>query len=614
MAVTGSISIRQNSQNIAKNTTSITVTGTATMSGPSYDLYTRTGTVTIDGKDYSFSTIFPGNSTKTIFSKTVSVEHNSEGKKTVSASFSIKTGMTGTLPNGVLSKSTSKTLTTIPRTSNVSLSRTNFNIGKTITIYTNRASSSFTHTAVIKFNGKTVRKQTGIGSRYSWSTTELYKYVPNDNRATGTVTLTTYSGSTKIGTSSESFTANVTKSNPTFKNFDVKDVNSLTLNLTGNKNKYIKKYSNAKVTISSANKMVSKNSATSKSYNVVAGNSRKTVNYSSSSNVSATINNINSNTISVFAIDSRNNQASVTKSLDVIDYSECILQSINVQREGGIGTSIVITASGRYSNINFGKVTNSIKAIEFRKKKKSLSTWEDWQSILYLFEIDTENGRFNSVEKIYAPTLGEFELGVEYDVQVRVKDELSEDVETLEINSGTVLWSAVKDKGVCFGGIYDINKGGALQVIDPIDKVAIDLANKIVWCEGRINQALTFIESIYKRLDALELGRTTLFSDSGNSSNVISLSDSAYNYSYLYIRNRSNYYVMVPIYADTQTALRGIGGWSGAANVGSTHFYADLSNSGRLLRVEYFRAMVHESNSNHNAGTDYKVTLVVGVK
>lgn len=458
MAVTGSISITQNSQNIANNTTSITVKGTATMSGPSYDLYTRTGTITIDGKDYSFSTTFPGNSTKTIFSKTVNVKHNAEGKKTVSASFTIKTGMTGTLPNGVLSKSTSKTLTTIPRTSKVSMSSTNFNIGKSITIYTNRASSSFTHTVKIEFNGKTVKKQTNVGSSYSWSTTELYKFIPNANKATGKVTLTTYSGSTNIGSSSISFTANVTNSNPTFSNFDVEDTNNVTLALTGDKNKYIKKYSNAKVTITSANKMIAKNSATAKSYNVVAGSSSKSINYSTS-DVSTTINNINNNTISVFAIDSRNNQTSKTKSLNVIEYTECLLQSILVEREGGIGTNVQITAQGKYSNIDFGQVTNSIKAIDFRKKKKTLSTWEDWESILYLFEIDTENGRFNSVNKIYAPSLDGFELGVEYDVQIRVKDELSEDIESLEINSGKVLMSAVKDKGVCFGGIYDEKVG-----------------------------------------------------------------------------------------------------------------------------------------------------------
>lgn len=119
MAVTGSISIKQNSQNIANNTSNITVTCKATMTGPSYDYYDRTGTLTIDGEDYTFTSTFPENSTKTIVSKTLDIKHNSDGTKKVSASFSIKTGMTGTLPNGVLSASTSKTLTNIPRTSTV---------------------------------------------------------------------------------------------------------------------------------------------------------------------------------------------------------------------------------------------------------------------------------------------------------------------------------------------------------------------------------------------------------------------------------------------------------------------------------------------------------------
>lgn len=464
MAVSGSISIKQNSQNIANNTSSITVTGTATMSGPSYDYYTRTGTLTIDGKDYSFSATFPENTTKTLFSKTVNVTHNSVGEKTVSASFSIKTGMTGTLPNGVISESTSKKLTTIPRTSKVSMSSTNFYIGSTITINTNRASNSFTHTAVIKFNGTTVRTQTNIGASYSWNTSELYAKIPNANSGTGTVTLTTYSGSTNIGSSSVNFTANVRNSNPTFSNFDVEDTNATVLALTGDSSKYIKRYSNAKVTITSANKMTTKNSATAKSYNVIAGSASKSLNYSSSSTITTTINNVNSNTISVYAIDSRNNQTGVTKSLSIINYTEVVLQSIDVHRENGVGTNVIVTANGKYNNVNFGKVTNSIKAIQFRKKKSSLSTWDSWQSIMYLFDIDTEKGTFKTNPTLFSEDLDGFDLGTEYDVQIKVTDELSEDVEQVKVNSGKVLMSAVKDQGVCFGGIYDTNLGGALQV------------------------------------------------------------------------------------------------------------------------------------------------------
>ena len=515
MAVSGSISIKQNSQNIANNTSSITVTGKATMSGPSYDYYTRTGTVTIDGKSYSFSATFPENSTKTLFSKTVNVTHNSVGEKTVSASFSIKTGMTGTLPNGVISESTSKTLTKIPRASKVSMSSRNFNIGSTITISTNRASSSFTHTLVIKFNGKTVRTQTNVGASYSWSTSELYQYVPNANSATGTVTCTTYSGSTNIGSSSVSFTANVKNSNPTFSNFEVEDTNATTLALTGDETKYIRKYSSIQITIPVAEKMTTKNSATSKAYNMIVGNQNYTASYSDTADVMHTFNNVDANVVNVYAVDSRNNQTEASKSLNIIDYTEVLLQNVKVYRENGVGTNIIITANGKYDNINFGTVTNSIQSIQFRKKKSSLSTWDDWQSIMYLFDIDTETGTFETNPTLLSEKLDGFELGIEYDVQIKVTDKLSEDVEDIQVNSGKVLMSAVKGQGVCFGGIYDETIGGKLQIGEQ-DKINVEeaLNGKILFerSSGSTSEAIAlkdfvtnykFIEIIYKNNDDL---------------------------------------------------------------------------------------------------------------
>ena len=274
--------------------------------------------------------------------------HDSNGEKTVYASFSFQTGISA----GTITGSTSKKLTTIPRTSEVSLSKKNFNIGETITIYTNRKSSSFTHTAVIKFNGQTVRTQTGIGDNYSWDTTELFEKIPNANRGTGTVELTTYSGNTKIGTKPISFTGNVVNSDPTFNNFDCEDSNIVTLTLTGNNQKYIRKYSSAKVTITEANKMIAKNSATAKYYNIIVGSKSEKADYSTS-DINKTINNMDDNTVSVFAVDSRGNQTNKIKSLDIIEYSEIVLQSLNVERKEGVGESILITMLGKYSNTNF---------------------------------------------------------------------------------------------------------------------------------------------------------------------------------------------------------------------------------------------------------------------
>lgn len=457
MAVSSNISITQNSQNIANNKSNITVRVQVTTTGESYNGYSKPGTCTIDGTSYNFSHNIPYQATTTIFEKTLDVAHDSNGEKTVYASFSFQTGISA----GTITGSTSKKLTTIPRTSEVSLSKKNFNIGETITIYTNRKSASFTHTAVVKFNGQTVRTQTGIDASYSWNTNELFAKIPNQNQANGTVELTTYSGGTRIGTSTVDFTGHVVNSDPVFNNFDCEDTNPITKTLTGSNQKYIRKYSNLKVTITSANKMTTKNSATPKYYNIVVGNKIEKLDYSTS-DISKSINNMDDNTVTVFAVDSRGNQKDKTKALDIVEYFETVLQNVKIERKEGVGETVLISLSGKYANIDFGAKSNTVKSIQLRKKSKTETEFGNWVEIKQLVTINTENGTFICDSKeITGQT---FTLGTEYDIEVQVKDELSSDTEPVSLNSGKVLLSALKNKGISVGGIYDENLGGPLQL------------------------------------------------------------------------------------------------------------------------------------------------------
>lgn len=480
MAISSNISITQNSQNIANNKSNITVRVQVTTTGESYNGYSKPGTCTIDGTSYNFSHNIPYQATTTIFEKTLDVAHDSNGEKTVYASFSFQTGISA----GTITGSTSKKLTTIPRVSEVSLSKKNFNIGETITIYTNRKSANFTHTAVIKFNGQTVRTQTGIDASYSWNTNELFAKIPNQNQANGTVELTTYSGGTKIGTSTVNFTGYVVNSDPIFNNFDCEDTNTVTKTLTGNNQKYIRKYSNLKVTITSANKMTTKNSATPKYYNIVVGNKIEKLDYSTSE-ISKTINNMDDNIVTVFAVDSRGNQKDKTKSLDIVEYSETVLQSVKIERKEGVGETVLISLSGKYANINFGAKTNTVKSIQFRKKSKTETEFGSWVEIKQLVTINTENGTFSCDSKeITGQT---FILGVEYDIEVQVKDELSSDTEPVSLNSGKVLLSALKNKGISVGGIYDENLGGPLQ---------LDKKNVINWINSKQDKQKHILKAI----------------------------------------------------------------------------------------------------------------------
>lgn len=262
-------------------------------------------------------------------------------------------------------------------------------------------------------------------------------------------------------------TLTIINANPAFSNFEVEDSNDSTYALTGNRQKFIKKYSNVKATISTANKMTTLKQATPIKYLLVNGDKTPvSVDYSATASVSGVVNNIDTALFSVSAVDSRNLQTTITKTLDMIDYTDPVIQTFNIHRVDGAGTNIVLSLSGTYSNVNFGAITNTIKSMKIRNKKTSESTYSEWATITTLLSFN--EGKF-SVDNATITNL-EFEIGSDYDVQLMVSDELSEYVQQGTIDDGTVLMAALKGYGMAFGGVYKKNLGGALQVYGEIYK------------------------------------------------------------------------------------------------------------------------------------------------
>ena len=119
------------------------------------------------------------------------------------------------------------------------------NIGENITITINRASSSFTHTLTYWFGNLsgTIASKTSSTS-VSWTLpTSFYAQIPNNRLGQGSIACDTYSGSTKIGSSSCLFYAYVKEStNKPGITASVVDINATTKALTGDENKLIKYY------------------------------------------------------------------------------------------------------------------------------------------------------------------------------------------------------------------------------------------------------------------------------------------------------------------------------------------------------------------------------------
>nr|DAU37960.1 MAG TPA: protein of unknown function DUF859 [Caudoviricetes sp.] len=197
-------------QNVSKNQSTITMTLYVHRDsyGPSWntkcDAYIQLDGSKVMTYDGSFNIGTSWVKIGSTVSKTVT--HNADGTKTISLKgFFDSLGLTSKLDD--LTVSGNVTLKTIPRASSFTLSTSTVTAGSTsMTVNITRASSSFTHTVRWKLGSHT-KSTTGVGSSASYTIPESWlDAIPNSTSGTGTVTVTTYNGSTKIGSTSKSFT------------------------------------------------------------------------------------------------------------------------------------------------------------------------------------------------------------------------------------------------------------------------------------------------------------------------------------------------------------------------------------------------------------------------
>lgn len=185
----------------------------------------------------------------TLASGSTTISHNSDGRKTLpfSCTFNPNNGLHGTI-----TVSASLSLTTIPRSSSVSVSAGV--IGSSVTININRQSSSFKHTVRYAWAGKSGTIATNVDTSTTWTIPlDFANDIPNSASGTGTIYVDTYSGSTKTGTQSTTLTASVPANvKPTFAGVSLSDLNSAAQNLIPNPETFIQVISNIKVAFNGA--------------------------------------------------------------------------------------------------------------------------------------------------------------------------------------------------------------------------------------------------------------------------------------------------------------------------------------------------------------------------
>lgn len=150
MAVYQSLTLSQISQNVQNNTSQVRILWESTQTGAShndnsrtayYDIYINGG----QGTQYSVSYTLPQGTTKTIVDTTITVPHRNDGTGTIT----VNTWMDTRISAGVVEKSQTLTLSTIPRATTPVIAP--LVMGQEGTITLNPASNDFTHTVTYYF-------------------------------------------------------------------------------------------------------------------------------------------------------------------------------------------------------------------------------------------------------------------------------------------------------------------------------------------------------------------------------------------------------------------------------------------------------------------------------
>ncbi|WP_411678078.1 DUF859 family phage minor structural protein [Caproicibacter sp.] len=375
---------------------------------------------------------------------TATVAHNADGTKIVNIAGYFNSSVTSKLEN--LGVSQNITLATIPRASQITASSGSFNIGGSITIYTNRKSTSFTHALNLYFGGYATTITYDITDSYTWNTSgwasAMYQQIPNTNTGTGTLRLITYdAGGSVVGYTELVITAHVVNSNPSFTNFSYADVDSNTVALTGDSSQIVQTKSNLRVTVTGAS---AQNYATVSSYRVQYGS--KTVTSSSSVISFGTVS--ASDSLIVTVVDSRGNTAQQSVAITTIAYSPPVISSVSLSRVNNIEAGTGLQCAGTYAAY---MVTKSQYFLKYRYKTTSSGTWSEYVPVTPT----VSGGDFS-----FNASIGNFDIDSSFNFEIAASDYYVSTVQSALLPTAKPVFS-IRDGQI---GVNKIPENGALDV------------------------------------------------------------------------------------------------------------------------------------------------------
>lgn len=338
------------------------------------------------------------------------------------------------------------------------------NIGSSHTIKWTNPSGAATTLVLQKSDGTQVISYgtvTGTSKTVTDTANMIYALIPNANTITLYYKITTTVNGTNY-TDLKACTFTVVNSNPIFSNYVYEDVNSDSTQLTGDNQTLINAFNALQITISTSNKATAQNSATMSKYRLVCGNKSVEANYSSNSNVTLNLSNVENMTFVVYAIDSRGNSTAITKSATTWkDYFAPIITLGRADRTQQVNEETNLSLSGTVWNNSFGSESNGIIECTYQYKETTSSTYVSGETTI----IPTVSGNTFSASLSIKGDLGAdgFDISNKYNIKITLKDKIATITYDVLLNSG-VPAIAIHKNGVAFGAPYDTGVGGEAQI------------------------------------------------------------------------------------------------------------------------------------------------------
>ena len=493
-------------QSVSGNYSDVTATLTYSRTNTGYTTGgTWNGSITINGTKATGSKyieITHNSNTAALTAKT-RVYHKTDGSKSITISAS------GSISGSSLSSTTisqSVTLDIIPRATTPVLSVSNVDMGGTVTITLNRASSSFTHRLSYSF-GSLTGQTSGISSPAAQDTSRTFTpplsladQIPKATSGTCTITCKTYNGSTLIGTKTVKLTVRVPASVvPTINSVSVKEA---TAGIAEKFGVFVQRKSTLSVTISASGAHGSSIS----SYRTML----QSTTYNGSTFTSNVITASGTVTLKTTVTDSRGRTASRETNITVIAYSPPQITSMQVYR---IDTNGNASDEGERIAIS---VKYSVASIDNKNTRTYKVSYKQYDAASFTqFASGTAETSFDGVLKYTAaPTIS---ADYSYSVKFELADYFTAVPVTLDISTAyPIMDFRSNGKGIAFGKVSEkdafevamdahftksVTTHGEVEVYG--DTPHIDFHHPDASTEEELDHTVRFIENTKGRLNIL---------------------------------------------------------------------------------------------------------------